>query len=108
MQSIPASPTHDYAEGVHGLPWENIFRLRTSVAMKWFRKFHGHIALEEFASECNQVIAESVRAFVPQEGCTFAGFLYRAMHRRMPSVPRHLWAGGTNEYRYDRPGRGQK
>jgi hypothetical protein len=92
---------------VCGLPWRTIFKLRNTVAFRWCRKFGDQIPVEEFLSECNQVIAESARAYTPQDGCTFAGFLYRAMHRRMPSVPRHIWAG-TNTYVYERPGRGQK
>src|SRR5258705_342954 len=108
MQSISPHPNDDYPDGVHGTPWRSIFKLRNTVAWRWFHKFGEQIPFEEFASECNVVIAESVRAFVSQEGCTFAGFVYRAMDRRMASVPRRYWAGGTNEYRYDRPGRGQK
>ncbi|HSX82987.1 MAG TPA: hypothetical protein VLQ80_31065 [Candidatus Saccharimonadia bacterium] len=110
MQSIPIFPTCDYAEGegVHGLPWHTIFRMRNAVAFRWAAKFHEQVPPEEFLSECNEEIVRCIRVYTPQPPCTFGGFLYRALVRRMPSVPRRYWAGGTNEYQYDRPGRGHK
>src|SRR5690242_2757817 len=94
----PCSPNDD-ADGAHGLTWRRIFKIRNTVCWRWFYKFGMRIPFEEFASEANQVIVESLTAFAPCGAASFAHFLYRALSRRMPSVARREWAG-TIEYSY--------
>jgi hypothetical protein len=86
------------------VPWRTIFKLRNTVAWCWYYKFGAPIPVEEFMSEGNQVLAESIAAFDPQGSGSFVTFVYRALHCRMPSVARHEWAG-TIERTYDDGGK---
>lgn len=80
-------------DAIHGLSWRNVFKIRNTVAWTWYRKFGSRIAVEEFMSEGNLVVAECVLAYTAEGPSSFAHFLYKALTLRMPSVARREWAG---------------
>jgi len=94
----------DHAEGVHGVSWKRIFRLRDSVARRFYRKFHQQIPLEEFLSEGNQALVESLIAFDPTGAVSLTTHLYRFLSKRLWDVPKREWRG-TSESTYAEVGR---
>lgn len=87
------------AETIHGLTWQHIFRLRDAVARTFYGKFAEAIPLEEFLSEGNQVLAESLTTFDPHGPASFTTYLYRQLQRRLWDVPKRVWHD-TNETTY--------
>ena len=104
-QSLQNHP--DDTSGVCGLSWRRVLKIRNTVCWRWYYRFREEIPVEEFMSEGNQVIAESLNAFAPAGTGSFATFLFRALYRRMPSVARREWATAI-EYSYDQPGKHSK
>ena len=76
---------------MHGLSWQRIFTIRTAVARTFFHKFQEQIPLEEFLSEGNQALTESLAAFDPSGGASLATYLSRALRCRMWDVVKREW-----------------
>jgi hypothetical protein len=104
MESIAFPPSPLQAEGPYGLSWKRIFKLRDSVARRFYCKFQGQIPLQEFLSEGNQALTESLASFPPDGPASLPTWLYRHLVRRMWRVPGKEWKG-ANESRYAHRGK---
>jgi hypothetical protein len=91
------APRQDTQEqdGLYGLSWEAIFRLRDAVARRWYYKFWQRIPLEEFLSQGNLVITQCSAAYDPTGSASFATVLHVWLRRRMSTVIEQEWRGCT-------------
>jgi hypothetical protein len=78
-------------DGVHGLPWRHVFKLRDSVAYRWFLRYRMLIPLAEFQSGGNLGIAQAMRTYAGT--APFGTYLTKVLHHRMSHVVRAEWSG---------------
>src|SRR5215831_2048793 len=104
VRSIPSPDDLARDDGVYGVPWEQIVRIKHGVCWRWYRRLDGRIPLQEFQSEANECIAWAILHFDPAQGARFSTFLYNVLRRHMAEVPRKEW-GGLVTRSYDTRGR---
>jgi hypothetical protein len=91
MQSIPVSPRVGHAEGVSGVPWERLVRLKHGVCWRWYRRLAGCIPLQACPSEAHEGLAWALLHFDPTQGAQFSTLLSNVLRRPMGEVPRKAW-----------------
>ena len=89
-----ASPVASVDEsGAYGLPWEAIFKIKNTVALRACERYGRLIPEEEFFSMGNLAVCEALARVDARKHATFPSFLWLVLKRRMHNVVLSEWAG---------------